>query len=221
MSLLPSDFQGLADAVGQFRDSLRKFIYGTPTPATKDGFTEFVINLVTALYWMLSFLFATIVLLITIVGTQFASEVVSVIKSIRSDGASDFAALGASVMGEAFGFDIDPGNLSTGQGSGANAARANAIGTSFMSQLEKMLIPAGGVNPASGRQSAATLAGWLTVFAVGNNITSWIAELVSLDHFTGLKDIGEDVARNLGLGRIAHQAIAPLVRNVIAQQFDR
>jgi len=76
------------------------------------------------------------------------------------------------------------------------------------------------ISPDQGAANAKQFLGFGVNFAVVTAFLGIIGGLVPEIHLDELKLIGEEVHHALGLGRLTHTAITPLVRNLIAQPLD-
>jgi hypothetical protein len=125
--------------------------------------------------------------------------------------------LAVQVMNEFLGTDLTINQLPMGLGTGDHIARAQAIGALLYNQLEREFAPAGGqVVPTTA--PAETFSGLAINFGLASGIMGLIGGAVPFGfHFEELRELGEEVARNIGLGRLVRQALRPLIQILVAQ----
>lgn len=215
---LPSDSSTIVSVANQTYDSVRDGL-------KQKGVPEFIAVVIAALAWVAMFLLSTLKLALSFglkdIALPIALEVIKIISDVRASGGKEFADIAAAVMGEFLGVEIDPGNLAPGQGAGAAAQRASALGNAFMNTLQNSMQGAAPIDASDGAANAKRFAGYGINFAVANSLMSIIAELVSDEHLTQLHELGDEVATNLGLGRLMHSALAPFVHAAITNPFTR
>lgn len=161
--------------------------------------------------------------------------------SLRKELDSSFALLASSVLNELLGTDFTVSHLASGSDVSAHLARAQEIGflfhrqlmTEFLQSTGVTLDPAGGtfseptgptgagekITPLSGVRAAARFSGLAINFATANGIIATLAGLVPEVHLDEIREIGEEVAKNLGLGRLQRLALAPIIQILLAEPY--
>jgi SOS response regulatory protein OraA/RecX len=150
-----------------------------------------------------------------------AVSIMETITTVRQEGAEDFAKATGAAMGEFLGFDVDVNEIAKGVGADANLARARQFGDKLHTLLEHEFTGGGAVTPQSGATGARAFSGYVMNFAATNSFISILTEMLSLGEFEQWRELGVEIAQNLGLGRLHRQALQPLVRNTIAQPYDK
>src|SRR5260370_10698457 len=102
------------------------------------------------------------------IATPFAEFVIGTIGQARKEIDPRLPILGADILGELTGAEIDPGNFPTGKGFNDHLARVTALGSQLHNVLEKELAPAGTVDPAQGAQAARAFTGFNINFGIGS-----------------------------------------------------
>lgn len=161
--------------------------------------------------------------------------------SLRKELDSSFALLASSVLNELLGTDFTVQHLAAGSDINAHLARAQEIGFLFHRQLLVEFLqstgitldaaggsfseptgPAGAgekITPLSGVRAAARFSGLAINFATANGIIATLAGLVPEVHLDEIREIGEEVAKNLGLGRLQRLALAPIIQILLAEPY--
>lgn len=161
--------------------------------------------------------------------------------SLRKELDSSFALLASSVLNELLGTDFTVNHLASGSDVNAHLARAQEIGFLFHRQLLVEFLQSTGItldatgggfseptgpigagekiSPMSGVTAAARFSGLAINFATANGIIATLAGLVPEVHLDEIREIGEEVAKNLGLGRLQRLALAPIVQILLAEPY--
>lgn len=148
-----------------------------------------------------------------------AIAILQIVKQIRAQGFNELNELAAEAMGEFMGVDVDPAVFKGGVGADASLRAANAIGGALHELLTKEFAPDGTVSPEQGANAAKAFSGFNIRWAVSNAFVSILCELVSDEHLQQFRELGVDVAENLGLGRLHRQALRPLVDTLITKPY--
>lgn len=127
----------------------------------------------------------------------------------------------AAILNEFLGTEFDSSVVTPAGGGDATIAKARAIGAAILKRLESEFAPQGFVDPVSGERAAETFAGYGVNFGIQNAIISIIGSFVPECHLDDLRELGVEVAQNLGLGRLVRQALRPLVQATIATPYTR
>lgn len=171
----------------------------------------------------------------------FAGVVFLTLDSIRKDLDPEFASLAVSTLNELLGTDFSPAHLPQGEDLAAHLARAEEIGLMFHRQLLSEFLTSTGVvlqpggpqypeptaatgagekiTPTSGVRAAARFSGLAINFGTATGIIATIGGLVPEVHLDEIREIGEQVAKNLGLGRLQRLALAPIVQILLAEPY--
>jgi len=172
----------------------------------------------------------------------FAGAIFDVLDDLRKVLDKDFAQLSVSVLNELLGTDFDVQHLPSGEDIGAHLARAEEIGFLFHRQLMSEFLantgvslnastgtfsepsgPAGAgekITPISGVRAAARFSGLAINFGTATGIIATLGGLAPFVHLDEIREIGEDVAKNLGLGRLQRLALAPIVKLLLADPYQ-
>jgi len=170
-----------------------------------------------------------------------AQIVFGFLDQMRKELDSSFTILAGAVLNELLGTEFTVEHLATGTDVAAHLARAQEIGLLFHRQLISEFLASTGItlNPASGTfteptentgagerispmqgvAAAARFTGLAINFATANGIIATLAGLFPEIHLDQIREIGEEVAKNLGLGRLQRLALAPLIQILIAEPY--
>jgi hypothetical protein len=125
--------------------------------------------------------------------------------------------LAQEVLSEFLGAEVANLGMPLGISTGDHIARANAVGALLYNQLESEFAPANGVLvPTSA--PAETFSGLAVNFGLASGIFGLIGGCIPGGfHVNELRELGEEVATNIGLGRLVRRALTPLVQILVAQ----
>ena len=165
----------------------------------------------------------------------------AVLDDLRKTLDPQFALFSVAVINELLGTDFTLAHLPQGGDIGSHLARAEEIGLLFHRQLLTEFLqstgisldpstssfsepsgPAGAgerITPISGVRAAARFSGLAINFGTATGIIATLGGLVPFAHVDEIREIGEEVARNLGLGRLQRLALAPLVQILLAEPY--
>jgi hypothetical protein len=124
--------------------------------------------------------------------------------------------LAALVLNEFLGTEFGDQHMATGLGTGDHIARAQAVGALLYSQLESEFAPAGGGQVVPSVAPAETFSGLAINFGLASSIMGAIGGALPFVQLEELREMGEDVARNIGLGRLVRRALTPLIQTLVA-----
>lgn len=125
--------------------------------------------------------------------------------------------LAQSVLAEFLGTDLTAAQLPLGFGTGDHITRAKVIGGVLTAQLEtEFAQPTGGAMVADFKP-AQIFAGLAINFGLANGIMGLIGGMVPYGHWEELRELGEEVAKNVGLGRLVRRAIQPYIQILVQQ----
>lgn len=134
-----------------------------------------------------------------------------------------FLALMSGVLEDLLGLQFDSAELIASVSKGGRLGGMQKAGGWLFDSLKREFSPA-----ASGAQQVASDAparafiGFLIEFAVRQGNVAAFAEFLPSEFnvFSGLREYGELLARNLGLGRLARQALRPLMQTMVADPLQ-
>lgn len=171
----------------------------------------------------------------------FGGAVFEVIDEIRKALDPQFAQFSVAVLNELMGTDFTVDHFAQGEDVNAHLARAEEIGYLFHKQLMTEFLAntgvslgAGGpqfseptgpsgagekITPMGGVRAAARFSGLAINFGTATGIIGTIGGLVPEVHLNEIREIGEEVAKNLGLGRLQRLALAPIVQILLAEPY--
>lgn len=148
---------------------------------------------------------------------DIAAGALNGIEAAKENSGGGFNDLLQAALKDLTGADVQISQGDSGNASADPTSAGNAVFDTF-AQLLGGLSP---VTPDQGKQNAAAFLGMGVNFAVVTSFLGIIGGLVPFLHLDELKSIGEDLHQVLGLGRLTHTAITPLVRNTVSQPLDR
>lgn len=166
-------------------------------------------------------LIGLLITIVVMIGDPIIRVFLRVLTKVRTDTVPEQIDISASVLSEFLATEISPEHLRTGKTGDATIDAARAIGGALLDRLTKEFAPNGVVTPDSGEKAAQAFAGYGVNFAVQNTMIGTLADALSFHLLEDFRELGVEVAQNLGLGRLVRQALQPLVRNTISEPFDQ
>jgi len=159
---------------------------------------------------------AWLVELLALVLTPAAQVVLEGLGDVRKGIDPSVGILAQEVLTEFLGVEVGTDNLPLGIGGADHLARARAIGALLHNQLESEFAPPGGtVVPSTA--PAQTFSGLAVNFGLASGIMGLLGGLVPGGfHVNELRELGEEVATNIGLGRLVRRALTPLVTTLVS-----
>ncbi len=157
-----------------------------------------------------------LVLLIPVVTVPVATIVVSLLDELRKVLDTQAGNLGVAVLNEILGTEFNPQVISPGSTVADHIARAQAVGKLLHDQLLSEFSGKGEITPDSGVVAAHRFSGFNINFGTATGMIGLFGELASFGLIGEFREIGEQVARNLGLGRLHRMALRPLIDVMIA-----
>lgn len=171
----------------------------------------------------------------------FGGAVFQVLDLLRKTLDPQFASFSVAVINELLGTDFNVSHLPQGEDVGSHLARAEEIGLLFHRQILTEFLQSTGISldpststfseptaatgagekitPMSGVRAAARFSGLAINFGTATGIIATLGGLAPFVHLDEIREIGEEVAKNLGLGRLQRLALAPLVQILLAEPY--
>jgi len=151
-----------------------------------------------------------------------AQDLIAVIIKFYSlftgQGTPGFYNLASAVVSDLVGVEFDINQGGFGSGGATNRQGNIALGQGFLSILTSLIAPQLPLTPAGGLSAAQGFLGFLMSFAIRQGNISVISSLIPEEYRfgEGVKEYGENLAKALGLGRMARLAFTPLINVLIA-----
>ena len=160
---------------------------------------------------------AFLIALFSAIFLPLAKVMLGAVDAVRKGIDPSVGVLAVEVLNEFLGTSFTVDSLPLGIGTGDHLARAQTIGALLYSQLEAEFAPPGGKVVAA-TAPAQTFAGLAVNFGLASGIMGIIGGSVPGGfHLDELRELGEEVAKNIGLGRLVRRALTPLIQIMVAQ----
>lgn len=218
MADLPQSFDGAVELGRDVFDSILKI-------CDERGVPHFIGLIVADLIALLplygALIFATVLALIKDIIVPTSVTMLQVLSQLRQDAAPELAEVAGAVMGEFLGFEVTPDKFSAEQGIEGNIQRANVLGSALHDLLTHEFTKGEQVTPESGAAAARTFSGYNINFAAQNAIMALFFDMASIHQAEEIRELGVEVAQNLGLGRLHRSAMKPLIDNLIVHPYTK
>lgn len=131
---------------------------------------------------------------------------------------SGFYDLAAAVVEDLTGSKVDAAALKQSTFGSGRLAGMETLGGDIFDLLQKEFAPASGNLEEGDDAAAKTFLGFLMNFCIRQGNVAAMCEAMpkELGFLSGFRDYGEQMAKNLGLGRLARQALKPLMQILVA-----
>jgi len=150
----------------------------------------------------------------------FAAGALAFLDGLRKGIDPTVGNLAVQVLNEFLGTDVTVDQMPFGLGIGDHLARARSLGQLLLTQLTTEFAPAAGGAIAPSTAPAATFTGLAVNFGIASAIMGVIGGLLPEVHMDELRELGEEVAQNIGLGRLVRRALTPLVQILVAKPME-
>lgn len=127
----------------------------------------------------------------------------------------------ASVLNEFLMTNLDASDLAPNPGGDEILARVQKMGAAVLNRLESEFGGTTTDTPGRGQKAAETFAGFGVNFGIQNGIITLLAGILPQVHMDDIRELGVEIASNLGLGRLMRVALRPLVQTLIATPYQR
>jgi len=181
---------------------------------------EWAASLVAAVLLVLNTMAAQVITIFAPAVTALAAEAIGLLDKLRKGLDPTIAGIAVEVLNELLGTSYTAAHLPTGGSVGDHIARAEAVGNLLHQQLTAEFVTAGDVTADKGRTAAHKMSGFLINFGTATGILAAIGGLLPQIRLDEIREIGEQVARNLGLGRMHRMVMKPLVNTLIATPYQ-
>jgi hypothetical protein len=143
--------------------------------------------------------------------------------AMQGAGTPGFFALVGAVIGDLLGIEFDGATFQTVYAQHGIIPAMRDIGGKIYTTLQtefSLGVVGNQLQPSTG--AAQAFLGFLTSFAVRQGNVAFLTGLLpeELEIFAGLREYGEMLARNLGLGRLARRALQPLIQTLVADPLQ-
>lgn len=146
--------------------------------------------------------------------------ILQLVDETRKEHTDSINKLMLSSMGELFGVDFSDVGLPEGASHEAAVLRAQIIGDRIYALLEKEFTDGGGLGPEQGERAAKRFTGFAANFAVSSAFISILGEAISAGQFEAFRELGVELADNLGLGRMTRRGLSELVSTTVSTPYE-
>src|SRR5258708_11764868 len=205
-------------AADQTRDAVLGFFndhggIGAGSTVTANPLSSVVLVLVVVITVIIGILFR--------IGSQVAALVLTTLEETRHDNQDSMNTLIAASMSDLLSVEITADDIPKGGNPGAQLDRARVIG----GKLHDLLITefGGGNGPDSvdGKKAARAFTGFNVNFSTGAALLSVLTEISTVGFIKEFREIGEQMAQGLSLGRLHRAALKPLIDALIVHPYTR
>lgn len=161
-----------------------------------------------------------LVRLLSILGAALAQAILKLIDRTRRELDPAAAQLAVDILNELTGSELTAEDLPTGKSLKDHLERARAIGSRFHAFLAEEFAATGVLSPEQGADAAARFTGFVINFAVSTAMLGILGEVETLGAIDQFRELGVEVARNLGLGRLHRLALRPFIQEYITTPLE-
>ncbi len=154
------------------------------------------------------------------VGPPIAEGVLAVIDKARKDLDPQVAEISVLVLNELLGTELEANMLASGTDVESHIARAEEVGNLLHKQLLEEFKGESEIQPDDGVRAAKRFSGFLINFGTATAFLSLLGEMFSIGRFHEFRELGVEVARNLGLGRLHRLVMKPLIQTLISVPYQ-
>ena len=133
------------------------------------------------------------------------------LEALRKDLDPSAASISVDILSELLGTEFTAANLATGSDVASHLANAQSIGALLHAQLQSEFAGQAQITAAGGQAAAERFSGLVINFGTATGILGLLGGLCPWIHLDEVREVGEDVAKSLGLGRMHRGAIKPLI----------
>lgn len=139
----------------------------------------------------------------------------------QGEGSRGFSDLTAALLGDLLGVEIDGAEIFNAFTTRGRIDAMDVAGSKLVDLLKEEFIGSGELTPESGDAAVRTFLGFVLSFAVRQGNVAFLTSLVPEEFrfADGFREYGEQMAKNLGLGRLTRLAFRPLLDILVATPF--
>ena len=143
-----------------------------------------------------------------------------IIDSMRKGLDQQFAEISVVILGELMGAELASADIPGGNNFSDHIARAERLGSIFHDLLVTEFAGKGTLEPADRVKAAERFSGLLINFGTATGIIATLGGMIPIGHIDEIREIPEEVAKNLGLGRLHRLVMRPLIQTMIAEHYQ-
>lgn len=179
--------------------------------------------------WLWAQFWATVVDGLSIVIAKLAGVmdsimalVLQLVTAAQGAGNASFYNLAAAALTDLTGVNFSADKLKSAAFGGGPLAGVQALGGDLFNLLQGEFAPAGTIDPDQGIAAAKAFLGFLLNFSVRQGNVEFALSMLpeSFRIGDGARAYGEQMAKNVGLGRLGRAALRPLVQTTIADPLQ-
>jgi hypothetical protein len=149
----------------------------------------------------------------------WGKEILDALDDLRKAIDPSVSELAVDVLNELLGTSIAATDMPTGGAFGDHLARADKIGGILHDTLMQEFQGLNAITPQNGQHAARRFTGLMINFGTATGVLATLSGLVPFIHLDDIREIGEQVAQNLGLGRLGRQVLRPIVQILIEEPY--
>ncbi|SRR6266481_1944329 len=210
------------EAATRAGSQVRKAILGFLNKESEVGLvSRTVANLAGALIAMSAVLVIGLFGVLFRIASVIAEIFLTGIEAARRDNQDSLNGVVAASMSDLLSVEVDPADIPSGGTPRQQLDRAVAIGSKLHDLLLFEFGGGSGPSGVDGEKAARAFTGFNINFSVSAAILSIVTEIESLGFLKEWREVGEEMAQNLGLGRLHRSALKPLIDTLIVKPYTR
>jgi hypothetical protein len=150
------------------------------------------------------------------------SVYVNFIGAAQAGGTPGFFTLLSTLLGDLIGVDISADAVNAAWKRGGPKTAFKAVGAAYWKALLDQLNPPATLTPEGGLASAEGFLGYLLGFSIREGNIAFINSVIPEEYrvMDGIDEYAEAMRSSLGLGRMARQALHPMIQTLIAEPLQ-
>lgn len=155
------------------------------------------------------------------IGTQVTALFLVTMGEARKENQDGLNSLIAGAMTDLLGVEVTGNDIPAGGNPQQQVERAVVIGGKLIDLLTQEFGGNAGPSGVDGAKAARAFTGFNINFSTSAALLSIITEIESLGFLKQFREVGEQMAQSLGLGRLMRIALKPLMDHLVAKPYDR
>jgi len=170
---------------------------------------------------------------------EFAAILTELFTASQGQDTPGFNRLVSAVLSDTLGVEVDAADIAQAQFEGGRIAAMDKVGADLFNTLANEFLGIGATSeagagigglpgtqgvpltPEQGVKAAQAFIGFALSFAVRQGNVAFISSALPWEWLSGIREYGEMMAKNLGLGRLTRRALQPFIQTLISTPLQQ